>query len=166
MMGRGPRFAAIAAAGALAMAAPAAAKPGHAKHASHPAHPSQPGTSRKCTAHEAAYIASGQFVSRAATQSANGTWTGTITVHVTRSNHHAASAKGTDVTYPLSNTKVTFGEGGNPPAAGDPVKVIGKVSDVAKKCTQSGSSTQITVRKVHIRAAKSRPTGSREGVSK
>jgi hypothetical protein len=139
------------------MAAPATAKPGHATH------PSHPGTSRKCAAHQAAYIASGQFVSWAATQSSDGTWTGPITVHVTRSNHHAKSARGTDVTYTLSNTKVTFGQGANPPAAGDPVKVIGKVSEAARKCTQTGSAPQITVRKVHIRAAKSTPTGSHEG---
>jgi hypothetical protein len=164
-MRRGPRFAAIAAAGALGMAASAAAKPGPATHPSHPAHRSLPGTSRKCAAHKSAYIASGQFVSWAATQSANGTWTGTLTVHVTRSNHHGKSANGTDVTYTLSDTKVTFGEGANPPAAGDPVKLIGKVSEVARKCTQPGSAPQITVRKVHIRAAKSKPTGSREGVS-
>jgi hypothetical protein len=82
---------------------------------------------------------------------------------VTRSNHHAATTKGTDVTYTLSSTKVKFGEGGNPPVAGDPVKVIGRVSELAKKCAQSGSAPQVTVRKVHIRAAKSTPTGSHEG---
>jgi hypothetical protein len=102
-----------------------------------------------------AYIASGQFVSWAATQSGNGTWTGTITVHVARSNHHAVNANGDDVTYTLSNTTVRFGEGGSPPAAGDPVKVIGKVSEVAKRCTQPGSALPVTVRKVDIRAAKS-----------
>ena len=69
------------------------------------------------------------------------------------------------MTYTLSNTRVTFGEGGNPPVAGDPVKVIGKVGEVAKKCSQSGSALPITVRKIHIRAARSRPTGTHEGDS-
>src|SRR5689334_9036165 len=99
LMRSGSWFAAIAAAGALAVAAPAVARPDHPKHPGHP-----PG-SHKCASHDVAYIASGQFVSWAATQSGAGTWTGTITVHVTRSNHHAGTAQGTDVTYTLSNTK-------------------------------------------------------------
>lgn len=148
-MSRGSRLAAIAAAGVVAVAAPAAAKP------SHPAHPSHPAKSHKCAPHRVAYIASGQFVSWAATQSGSGTWTGTITVHVTRSNHHAASDKQGDVTYTLSNTKVSFGAGANPPVAGDSVHLIGSISEAAKRCTPSGSAQPVTVRKLHIRAAKS-----------
>jgi hypothetical protein len=150
-------LAAIAAAGALAVAAPAVARPGHTAHPSHPghsAHPTQPPRSKKCAPHEVAYIASGQFVGWAATQTATGTWTGTITVHVTRSNHHAAGDKGHDVTYTLSNTKVTFGKGANPPAAGDPVHLVGKIGEVARRCPQPGATAPVTVRKVHIRTAK------------
>ncbi|MGN6871732.1 MAG: hypothetical protein ACTHMY_25350 [Solirubrobacteraceae bacterium] len=154
-MRRGSRLAAIAASGALAVAAPAVAQPGHTAHPSHPAHPGHPAGSQKCASHNVAYIASGQFVSWAATQSGTGTWTGTITVHVTRSNHHAGNAKGTDVTYTLSNTKVTFGDGANPPAAGDPVHLVGKISEVTRHCTQPGTTSPVTVRKLHIRAVKS-----------
>jgi hypothetical protein len=142
-------FAAIAATGALAVAAPAVARPDH------PTHPGHPPGSHKCASHDVAYVASGQFVSWAATQSGTGTWNGTITVHVTKSNHHGAGDKGSDVTYTLSNTKVTFGNGANPPAAGDPVHVVGKVSEVARHCAQPGTTPPVTVRKVHIRAAKS-----------
>jgi hypothetical protein len=102
-----------------------------------------------------AYTAAGQFVSWAATQSGTHTWTGTITVHVTRSNHHDRDAQGTDVTYKLTNTKVSFGDAANPPAAGDSVHLIGRISDVARRCTPSGTAPLITVRKLHIRAAKS-----------
>lgn len=154
-MSRGSRLAAVAAAGVVAVAAPAAAKPSRPAHPSHPAHKSQPAKSHKCAPHRVAYIASGQFVSWTATQSGSGTWTGTITVHVTRSNHHAARDKQSDVTYTLSNTKVSFGAGANPPAAGDPVHLIGSISEVAKRCTPSGSAQPVTVRKLHIRAAKS-----------
>ena len=101
-----------------------------------------------------AYVASGQFVSWTATQTGSGRWTGTITVHLTRSNHHAAGDRGTDVTYTLENTKVTFGSDANPPAAGDPVRVIGKVSELAKKCTLSGFTPTTTVHKVNIHATK------------
>lgn len=153
-MRSGSWLAAIAASGALAVAAPAVARPGHAAHPGHPVHPGQPPRSHKCASHDVAYIASGQFVSWAAMQSATGTWTGTITVHVTRSNHHAARDKGQDVTYTLSNTKVTFGEGADPPAAGDPVHLVGKISELARLCPQRGTAPPVAIRMLHIRAAK------------
>lgn len=73
-----------------------------------------------------------------ATQNGDGTWSGTITVHVTLSNHHAAGAKGGDVTYTLTDARVAVGRGANPPAAGDPVHMLGKISALAKKCIQAG----------------------------
>lgn len=151
-MSAGIRLVVIAAVGALAAVAPATAMPIHPVHPSHPAHPSHPTVSHKCSAHEVAYVASGQFVSWAATQTGNGKWTGTITVHVTRSNHHAAGDRGSDVTYTLDSTKVTFGSDANPPAAGDSVHVIGKISELAKKCTQSAPTT--AVHKVNIHATR------------
>jgi|SRR6185437_11582657 hypothetical protein len=154
LMRSGSWLAAIAASGALAVAAPAVAKPGRTAHPGHPVRSGQPPRSHKCTPHDVAYIASGQFVSWAAMQSGTGTWTGTITVHVTRSNHHAASDKGNDVTYTLSNTKVTFGDGANPPTVGDPVHLVGKISEVAKHCPQPGTASTVTIRKLHIRATK------------
>lgn len=54
---------------------------------------------------------------------------------MTRSNHHAAGAKGSDLTYTLGNTMVSFGNDANPPAAGDPLHVIGKISALGKTCT-------------------------------
>jgi hypothetical protein len=158
-MRTGRRFALAAAVGGLVVAVPAAAKPSHPAHPSHPAqtsapaHPSHPSTSHKCTPHKVAYTASGQLVMWAATPNAGGTFSGTITVHVTRANHHATGAKGTDVTYTLSNAKVTFGKGANPPATGARVKVIGKTTALAKKCDQTGFTPTITVRKVAVHAA-------------
>lgn len=134
----------LAAASALAIAAPVTAKPAHPRH---PAHP----VSHKCVAHKVAYTASGTFVSWAATKNASGTYTGTITVHVTKANHHATGAKGSTVTYTLANTKVVFGKTANPPAAGDRVKLIGKITEVAKKCSNHSDAGTITLRKVDIR---------------
>src|SRR5947209_901021 len=131
-MRTGSRLALIAAAGAFAVAMPAAAKPVHPAHPSHPSHPGHPSTSQKCAAHNDAYIASGRLVSWSAMQTGNGTYTGTITVHVTRSNHHAAAGKGSDVTYTLNDSKVRFDKA-NPPLAGDRVKVTGKISVLGKK---------------------------------
>ncbi len=138
----------LAAASALAIAAPVTAKPTHPSHPSHPAHPVK---SHKCVAHKVAYTASGTFVSWAATKNANGTYTGTITVHVTKANHHATGAKGNAVTYTLADTKVVFGKTANPPAAGDRVKLIGKITEVAKKCSDHSDAGTITLRKVDIR---------------
>jgi hypothetical protein len=89
----GTGLAALAAVGPLAVVAPAAAKPTHPTRPSHPTQPSQPPTSRKCAGHNVAYVASGQFVSWTATQNADRTWSGTITLHVTRSNRHADAAR-------------------------------------------------------------------------
>ena len=99
------KLGAVAAIGTLAVAVPAVAKPAH------PAHPTMPKSSHKCTAHEVAYVASGTIVSWAGTQNSDKTWSGTITVHVTRANHHAKSDKGNDTTYTLTNAKVLLGHG-------------------------------------------------------
>ena len=120
------RFALVIAVGALSVAVPAAARRRPTGAPEPPGRRIRPSTSHKCTPHNQAYTASGLLVSWAATQTAGGTSSGTITVHATRTNHHAAKAKGTDVTYTLTSAKVTFGKGVNPPTAGDRTKVIGK----------------------------------------
>ena len=154
-MRTGRRSALVVAIGAMAVAVPAAAKkPAEPAHPSHPAAPSTPSTSHKCAPHNQAYTASGRLVSWGATQTASGRFSGTITVHVTRTNHHAAKAKGTDMTYTLTSAKVTFGKGANPPTAGDRTKVIGKTTALAKRCDQTGFTPTITVRKVDVKSAK------------
>jgi hypothetical protein len=125
--------------GVLAVAVPATAKPSH------------PAKSHKCVPHEVSYEASGTLVSSALTKNTDGTYTGTLTVHVTRTNHHASADKGTDVAYALTAARVRFGHGvSNPPAMGDRVKVIGKVTSLAKKCDQTGFTRTVTVRRVVI----------------
>lgn len=142
----------LAAASALAIAGPVTAKPAHPSHPAKPAHPAHPVKSHKCVAHKVAYRAYGKFVSWTATKNTDGTYTGTITVHVTRANHHATADVGHDVTYTLTGTKVRFSKTTNPPAAGDRVKLIGKITQVAKKCTDRSGAGTITLRKVRIRA--------------
>lgn len=150
-MRRTAKLGAAVAAGTLAIAVPAFAKGPHHPFVNHPSHPA---TSHKCTAHNEAYTAFGTFVSWNATQSSNGRFSGTITVNVTRANHHARAQKGTQYTYTLSDTKVRFGKGANPPTAGDRVAIIGKITTIAKKCTDQSGAGTITVRKVDISAPK------------
>jgi hypothetical protein len=119
----------VAAASAFAIAVPAAAHPGN--------HPSQ---SKKCSAHNAAYIESGTVdATTASTLAANpdGTWSGTLVVDVTRTNHLAKADKGTTVTYTFTNAKLTvrFDGGATGFTAGERVKLIGKLQVVGKKCT-------------------------------
>ena len=114
----------------------------------------QPPTSGKCSPHDEAYVASGTLVSWSATANATGRFSGTVTVHVTKANHDASTDKGGDVTYTLSNAKVRFGAGANPPAAGDAVKVIGRISVVGKKCSQTGAKAKVTATMLVVHAAK------------
>ena len=184
------RVALVAAAGVFAVAVPAAAKPPHPAHPSHPVHPTRPthparptqrthpahpahpghpthpthpSTSHRCLPHNEGYVASGTLVSWSATSTGTGTFSGTVTVHVTKANHHALAANGSDVTYTLSNTKVTFGEGANPPTAGDAVKVIGRISVVGKKCSQTGFKAAVTARMLLVRAAKKQASAQGAG---
>jgi hypothetical protein len=174
--------AALFAAGALAVAVPATAK--QPPHPAHPSHPSQAqggggndngtrsnsssssgsshgkghhnGKSHKCVAHNVAYIASGTLVSFAATQNSDGTYTGTITVHVTRTNHHGATDRNSDVTYTLTNARVRFGKGTSATDTGpDRVKVIGRITTLARRCDQTGFTPTVTVRRVDVRKARS-----------
>lgn len=152
------KLAAVAVAGTLAGAVPAIAvagtHPTHPNHPAHPAHPAHPSHSHKCAAHKVAYVAYGKLVSWSATKNSNGTYSGTIVVDVSRANHHAKGDKGSATTYKLTDARVRFGKGANPPAAGDGVKVIGKITAVAKKCTDQSAAGTVTVRFLDVKAPK------------
>ena len=87
----------------------------------------------------------GTLVSWTATQTGTNTYSGTITVTKPAiAAHHAGKrstaqpAQPTQVTYAFTNAKVFFGQGANPPAAGDLVKVIGAGLG---HCASTGKST-------------------------
>ena len=72
----------------------------------------------------------GTLVSWSATQTGTHTYSGTITVSKPAfTGHHSGKGSSSQttqqVTYTFTNAKVFFGQGANPPAAGDLVKVIG-----------------------------------------
>jgi hypothetical protein len=146
----------VSAAGALAIAVPATAHPGpnHDNNGNHGTGNSQnngnhgnrnnqggdhPSQSHKCKPHNAGYIESGMVdMTTASTlaKNADGTWSGTLVVDVTRANHWAKSARGTTVTVTFANAKlhVDFDGGTTGFTGGERVKLIGKLAVVGKKC--------------------------------
>jgi len=95
----------------------------------------------------------GTLVSWSATQTGTNTYSGTITVtqgsvgtpafkgHWDRqgsSTQPTQSTQPTTVTYTFTDAKVLFGNGANPPAAGDLVKIIGARLN---HCNSNGTST-------------------------
>ena len=123
-----------------------------------------PAKSHKCTPHKVAYRASGPLVSESLTQTAGAStpkrgddrYSGTLTVDVTKVNHHAAKGQ---QDYSLDNARVRFYDAdhnGTPdePKTGDRVKLIGKITTLPKKCDATGFTATITIRKVDFKPAK------------
>jgi hypothetical protein len=144
---------------------------GAGDHASsHFGTPGSHGKSHKCVAHRVAYVASGLLVSQTLSKdgtvtpsatvaqlhaNGDGTYSGDVTVDVKHTNHHAAGDKGKTVTYTVSHARVTFAladvnddgsVGLDDLQAGDRVKLIGKITALAKKCDQTGFTAQTTIR--------------------
>jgi hypothetical protein len=119
--------------------------------------PSKPGNSHKCTPHKVAYVASGTLVLTTLKKNADGTYSGEVTVNVKHTNHHAAADKGKNTTYKVENVRVTFGlpdansdgsVGLDDVKAGDRVKLIGKITTLAKKCAKGEFTPTKTIRKI------------------
>ena len=127
----------------------------------HHGKPSDPGNSHKCTPHKVGYVASGTLLSQTLAKNAHGTYSGELTVEVKNTNHHAVGDKGKTKTYKVKNVRVTFGladtnsdgsVGLDDLKAGDQVKLIGKITAMAKKCSQSEFTATTTVRKIVFHA--------------
>lgn len=125
------------------------------------------GHSRRCVARKVAYVAAGTLVSQTlvldtpTSDSSRPTYSGDVTIAVTRTNHWARGDKGTTKTYTLARARVLFGltdtnndgsVGLDDLAAGDRVKVIGKVTALRRGCDQTGFAPAITIRKLIVRA--------------
>jgi hypothetical protein len=142
---------------------------GHAP-ATHGGH----GKSHRCVAHRVGYVAAGTLVSQtlaldsAATPNARPTYSGDVTIAVTRTNHAARGDKGTTKTYTLAHARVVLGlddqnsdgsVGLDDLAAGDRVKVIGKVTVLRRGCDHSSFTPTITIRQLNVHApAQPQPT--------
>src|SRR5512143_1527869 len=114
----------------------------HGNAGNHPTAPhgqsGQHGKSHKCKPHKVAYVAVGTLVSQTLAQDAGATtYSGDVVVNVTRTNHNGRADKGQQVTYTLTKSRITLGlvdqnndgsVGLDDLAAGDPVRVIGKIT--------------------------------------
>jgi hypothetical protein len=117
--------------------------------------PKTPPKPHKCQPHAVSYIVSGTLDSGALTANSDGTYSGSLTVHVTNSNSHAKADKGAHKTYTLSNTKVKL-HGENPAAltANSRVHLEGTIATLAKKCDQTGFTATIAITKADIKPPK------------
>jgi hypothetical protein len=130
-----------------------------------------PGKPHKCAPHKVAYTAGGTLVSQMLTKDAGAnTYSGEVVVEVTRTNRHAAADKGKTVTYKVVNVHLTFGLGDtnndgtvglDDLAKGDEVRVIGKITALAKKCSQSGFTAATTIRRIVFHAPAGTPEGTK-----
>lgn len=132
--------------------------------AAKPADPGSQGTShghhgKSCKPHRVGWVVKGTLVEQSLEDvDGDGKYSGTVTVTVTHTNKHARDEKGgpQPKTYTVKDVKVTFGvndanndgkQDGLDVAAGDQVKLIGKVTRVRKKCDQSEAG-KVSIRKV------------------
>jgi hypothetical protein len=137
---------------------------GRGDHSGTPTEPGHPGKSHKCKAHKVAFVVAGTLVLGETLLSKNpdGTYSGKVTMNVTRTNHHAAGDKGASKkTYTVTDLHATFGladtngdgsVGVDDLKEGDSVKLIGKITTLAKRCDHSTFTAQTTIRKVIFHA--------------
>ena len=115
--------------------------------------------SHKCKPHKAGWIVKGTLDSQALTKNSDGTYSGTVNIDVTHTNHHAKAEKGkTNAQYTLDHVKAKFIVNDVAPptgtvdqndlVAGDQVKLIGKITVLPKKCDQGGFTAVTTIRQV------------------
>jgi hypothetical protein len=115
----------------------------------------------KCLPHKVAYVASGTLVSESLTRDGGSqTYSGTVSVEITHTNHHAAADDNKTITYELTKVSVVFGladtnndgtVGLDDLAKGDRVRLIGKITAIAKHCTQEFTPTK-TIRHIVFHA--------------
>jgi hypothetical protein len=109
----------------------------------------------KCVAHSVSYEVSGMLTATGSlTKNSDGSYNGTLTVKVTRTNHNAGADKGMTTTYTLTNAHVSFGHGVSKtaPAAGSRADLKGTITTEPKTCT--GFTPTVTIKKVELLAAK------------
>ena len=114
--------------------------------------------SKACQAHAVSYVVSGTLVTGALTVDLGSpqTYSGTLTVQVTKTNKHAKGDKGQTKAYTLSHADVTFGSGVTATSltAGVRVNLKGTITTLAPKCSQTGFTPTTTITKVEIHRAK------------
>jgi hypothetical protein len=119
------------------------------------------GKSHHCVAHKVGYVASGTLVKQTLTKNEDGTYSGELEVAVKRTNHHASADRGMTVDYQLSKARLVLGvEDVNKDgkvnledvAAGDRVHLVGKITFLPRKCSETQFKAEKTIRQVVIGA--------------
>jgi len=123
------------------------------------AHPPKPhhDPANHCKPRAVGFHASGTLVSQALTQTAGADtstkrddrYSGTVTVDLKRANHRAPAGV---QTYTLDNDRVHFSHGAAP-AAGDRVKLYGKLTRARHGCADTATPT-LDLRRVRFKAAR------------
>jgi hypothetical protein len=110
---------------------------------------------QKCQPHAVAYEVSGTVVSGSLTANSDGSYSGILTVHVTKAEHHAKADKGMDKSYTLDHAKVKL-HGENPVAltANSRAHLNGTITTLAKKCDHTGFTPTVTIKKADIKPPK------------
>jgi hypothetical protein len=113
--------------------------------------------SKKCQPHAVSYRVSGALVSGTLTPDPGTakTYSGMLSVQVTKTNKHATADKSLTKTFTLSHADVSFGAGVNKtfPAAGSRVNLKGTITTLTKKCSQTGFTPTITITKAALHRA-------------
>jgi hypothetical protein len=111
---------------------------------------------QKCQPHPVAYVVSGTLNSGTLTANSDGSYNGTLVVHVTKTDKHAPKTiKGTDQTYTLTNAKAKLhGENAAALTANSRVHLSGTITTLAKKCNQAGFTATVTIKKADIKPPK------------
>ncbi len=181
------KLAMVAALGAVAVAVPAQASrpedPGSQRSAQGKAHEqgsAHRGSSKvagskgkgRCAARSVGYVAFGDFVSSALTQTqgadtadvaGDDRWSGELVVAVKRTNRHARADKGTTKTYTLKDAKVRLADRDDDgtrdaAVAGDRARVQGKITRLNHGCDASAFTPQLKIRSVGFHKPKSAET--------
>ena len=119
------------------------------------AKPTPPPKAQKCQPHTIAYVVSGTLVSGSLTANSDGTYNGSLTVHVTKANKHSKADKGTTKAYTLTNaTAKLHGENPTTLTANSRVNLSGTITRLAKKCNQTGFTATITATRADIKPPK------------
>jgi hypothetical protein len=116
--------------------------------------PTSPGSTSPCVARSEGYKAAGTLVAGGTSLTAlgHGRYSGKIEVNVTKVNHHGTTS---NQTFTLTDARVKFHHGvtSSTLADGDVVKLHGKVTELPKHCSTTGTPT-ITINKVDIHQPK------------
>lgn len=146
----------------------------------HGQHGRSPSRSHRCTPHGIAYVAAGTLrghtlvldgsgeptptvAAASADRPAKPTYSGDVTIGVTRTNRHARADKGTTKTYTLDHARVLLGlsdQNGDGSVdladvlPGSRAKVIGTVTKLNRHCDQTGFTSQLTIAKLIVHAPK------------